>query len=106
MGTGLIVGIDDLRSLEPRQIEKKKSLKIYADDQSYSAIDRVFPYIVKRQNDVRKVSLVEFEIIEPMSLFNVCGLDVLPIPVIHGEDYRSLGEVVGCIYFRVYLWEC
>ncbi|KAB1222697.1 hypothetical protein CJ030_MR2G027552 [Morella rubra] len=60
-----------------------------------------FPYLVQKKlkegQEVRRVTQLDWKIIEENTEkpFVASGLEVVPLPVMHGEDYICLGFLFG-----------
>uniref|UniRef100_A0A453JLL5 Metallo-beta-lactamase domain-containing protein n=2 Tax=Aegilops tauschii TaxID=37682 RepID=A0A453JLL5_AEGTS len=65
------------------------------------SISQKFPYLVKKKlkegEEVRRVAQLDWRIIESdlQKPFTASGLQFVPLPVIHGEDYICLGFLFG-----------
>jgi len=98
-----IFGLDDIRSVQPPM--PQQPMDVYLSTECLGTVRRVFAYLFpdekpKAATDdkvavVRHVSSVAWNVIEYFKPFETCGLAILPIPVIHGEDMVSLGFIFG-----------
>ncbi|KAG8092883.1 hypothetical protein GUJ93_ZPchr0012g20086 [Zizania palustris] len=65
------------------------------------SIAQKFPYLVRKKlkegEEIRRVAQLDWRIIESdlHKPFTTSGLEFVPLPVIHGEDYVSLGFLFG-----------
>lgn len=84
-----VFGLDDIRPIN----FKHGAVNVYASDSTWSQIRRVFYYIFEAKHvggglpNINPLILNNFEALE------ICGLQVTPIPVVHGK-----GEVTA---FRI-----
>ena len=85
-----IMGLDDIRPFNFRQ---RESVRAYANANTAKAIRRVFSYIWDDQTQVGggKPQLALEEVVGP---FQHDGLEIIPIPVTHG-DWTILGFRIG-----------
>lgn len=84
----------------PEHMEKPEPTPIFCAQKTLDTMKRVFPYLVVEPEVVagvtRKVAQLSWHVIAPFEPFTINGdLQVTPIPVMHGEDYVSLGYVIG-----------
>jgi len=86
-----IFGLDDLRMWTQ---QNERPIDVYLSQATKDVISQVYPYLV----DVNKstggggVASINFHTFHPtFPIFNVAGLDFLPIEVFHGENYICLG---------------
>ncbi|KAK2989963.1 hypothetical protein RJ640_004126 [Escallonia rubra] len=95
-----VLGLDDIRFV---------LLLPQLDDVSDICIGVKFPYLVQKKlkagQEVRRVAQLEWRIIENDSKkpFVASGLELVPLPVMHGEDYICLGFLFGDKYRVAYL---
>ena len=90
-----IFGLDDIRTI---QGPDGLPMDVFLSQECFEVVARVFSYLLPSppsEGAVRKVSSVNFRIIEEFTPFEVCGLSLLPVPVMHGEDLRCLGFIFG-----------
>ncbi|XP_078433240.1 metallo-hydrolase/oxidoreductase superfamily protein isoform X2 [Wolffia australiana] len=97
-----ILGLDDIRLVQPfSPTNDIDPMPIYLTQHSMESIATKFPYLVPRKlkdgEEVRRVAQLEYRIIESdcEKPFTVSGLQFTPLPVMHGEDYLSLGFLFG-----------
>ena len=92
-----IFGLDDLRGVQDRMI--MTPIPIYLSSECMETITKVLGYLIPKpvQDDspTRTVASLKWNVIEPYIPLNVLGLDIIPIPVMHGEDMTSLGFIFG-----------
>ncbi len=77
-----LMGLDDVRPFNFRQ---KERIPIYASEGTLAAVRRCFPYIFdgeKKESNVPKLDAREID----GAPFDVCGLEFLPVPVLHGSQ--------------------
>ena len=89
-----LMGLDDIRPFNFRQ---RKSIVAYASHPTAKAIRRAFSYIWDDQSQIGggKPQLELIEIAEP---FAHDGIDIVPIPVTHG-DWTILGFRIGAFAY-------
>jgi phosphoribosyl 1,2-cyclic phosphodiesterase len=90
-----IYGLDDVRTL---QFRDSPPMQVYLSDECFSVVSERFPYLLPApvvDGAVRKVAAINFCTIQEYKAFDVCGLSVLPIPVMHGEDMKCMGYIFG-----------
>jgi phosphoribosyl 1,2-cyclic phosphate phosphodiesterase len=79
-----VFGLDDIRPFNFRQ----GPIPLYASESTWQGLRRVFFYIFEREHIGGGLPQLTPQVIE--GDFETCGLQVTPIPVIHGK-----GEVTG-----------
>lgn len=88
-----IFGLDDVRSL---QGPTSPPMNVFLTEECYNVVARMFPYLTPNSDlSGRKVSSISWLTIEQYSMFEVCGLPILPVPVMHGEDLKCMGFLFG-----------
>ena len=90
-----IFGLDDIRTL---QGPGSDSMDVFLSKDCFEVVARVFSYLLPApasEGAVRKVSSVSFRFIEEYQPFEVAGLTLLPVPVMHGEDLKCMGFIFG-----------
>lgn len=97
-----ILGLDDVRVVQPfSPTNDIDPTPIYLSQFAMDSICQKFPYLVKKKlkegEEVRRVAQLEWKIIESdiQKPFTTSGLEFVPLPVIHGEDYICLGFLFG-----------
>lgn len=92
-----VFGFDDLRIFSQRS---GKSLPIYGNENTITELKSVFSYVFRKtQEGGGKPQVTPIIIDKPVS---ICGVEVIPIPVFHGEipilGYRigNLGYITDC----------
>ncbi|KAJ6821790.1 putative hydrolase [Iris pallida] len=97
-----ILGLDDIRVVQPfSPTNDIDPTPIYVSQHSMDSIMDKFPYLVQKKlkegQEVRRVAQLDWKIIECdcEKPFLSSGLEFLPLPVMHGEDYVSLGFLFG-----------
>eukprot|EP01041_Mallomonas_annulata_P000560 gene560-1076_t len=97
-----IFGIDDIRAVQSDFLESP--MEVYLSDDCLKVVRRVFFYLFPKNSEaeskssnsvVRHVSNVRWNVIESYKPFVAAGLEVTPIPVMHGEDLQSMGFIFG-----------
>ncbi|XP_064972608.1 putative hydrolase C777.06c isoform X3 [Musa acuminata AAA Group] len=100
-----IFGLDDVRIVQsfipfspPNDIDPTP---IYATKFTMDSIAIKFPYLMnkmwKEGQEVTPIAQLDWKVIEsdPDKTFMASGLEFVPLPVLHGEDYVSLGFLFG-----------
>ncbi|MQL81707.1 hypothetical protein Taro_014171, partial [Colocasia esculenta] len=97
-----VLGLDDIRAVQPfSPTNDIDPTPIYLTQFSMDSISVKFPYLVPRKlregEEVRRVAQLDWRIIESdhKKPFTASGLQFVPLPVMHGEDYVSLGFLFG-----------
>ena len=129
-----LLGMDDIRSMQSfdETTLKAATVPVHVTERTLASMRAKFHYLVPKQVGSslatdsasrsaphtpaahsahagsviveRKVAQLDFEVIRPFVPFRTCGLEILPLPVMHGEDYVSLGFLFGkaasgaCLY--------
>ena len=92
-----IFGLDDIRCVQDRVI--KTPLNVYLSEECMQAVRQMLYYLVKdetaEQTQLRSVSNLKWNIVSPGRFVNICGLNILPLNVMHGEDMTSFGFIFG-----------
>ncbi|GBG73379.1 hypothetical protein CBR_g16093 [Chara braunii] len=98
-----ILGLDDVRDVQPRDPVSGRvlPLPVYLSATCMSHVAKQFPYLAMRHDPVtgdvpRRVSQLDWRIIEesPHVVYDVEGLLIRPLPVMHGEDLVALGFLI------------
>lgn len=97
-----VLGLDDIRAVQPYSPTNDiKPTPIYLTQFALESIALKFPYLIQKKlregQEVRRVAQLDWKIIESHieKPFIASGLQFVPLPVIHGEDYISLGFLFG-----------
>ncbi|CAL9104667.1 unnamed protein product, partial [Musa textilis] len=103
-----IFGLDDVRIVQSFIPFKCRSECFYFNVDpktillcSFNSIDIKFPYLMnkmwKEGQEVMPIAQLDWKVIEsdPDKTFMASGLEFVPLPVLHGEDYVSLGFLFG-----------
>lgn len=91
-------GLDDLRGLQApgRAVEP---LKVFVNEETLDAVRTTFPYLAlpppADATVKRWVASLAFPLIRPFEKFEAAGLELVPVPVVHGEDCICMGFVFG-----------
>jgi phosphoribosyl 1,2-cyclic phosphate phosphodiesterase len=88
-----ILGLDDVRVFYFRQ---KKPIPIYADAPCMDAIQRTFKYIFDGDYPFGGIARLDPRLIE--GPFEVEGLKVIPVPVVHGNQHILGFRINGVAY--------
>ncbi len=102
-----MMGLDDLRGFQQgvyghSKNSRSNALPVYISKNCFETIKMAFGYLVpkpkpKLLNDdgtkkvIRHVASLDFRTIEHFQPFVVAGLKMIPLPVIHGEDFICNG---------------
>lgn len=97
-----VLGLDDIRAIQPfSPTNDIDPTPIYLNQFSMDSIAVKFPYLVQKKlregQEVRRVAQLDWKIIESdlKKPFIASGLQFVPLPVMHGEDYVCLGFLFG-----------
>ncbi|XP_020599785.1 putative hydrolase C777.06c isoform X2 [Phalaenopsis equestris] len=97
-----ILGLDDIRGVQPfSPTNDIDPTPIYLTQYAMESVAEKFPYLVKKKlkegEEVRRVAQLDWRIIESdcKKPFISSGLEFVPLPVMHGEDYVCLGFLFG-----------
>ncbi|KAG9439386.1 hypothetical protein H6P81_019551 [Aristolochia fimbriata] len=97
-----VLGLDDIRAVQPfSPTNDIEPTPIYLNQFSMDSIGVKFPYLVQKKlkvgQEVRRVAQLDWRIIESSceKPFAASGIKFVPLPVMHGEDYISLGFLFG-----------
>uniref|UniRef100_A0A0D3HWR7 Metallo-beta-lactamase domain-containing protein n=1 Tax=Oryza barthii TaxID=65489 RepID=A0A0D3HWR7_9ORYZ len=97
-----ILGLDDVRIVQPfSPTNDIEPTPIYISQFAMNSIAQKFPYLVRKKlkegEEVRRVAQLDWRVIESdlQKPFVTSGLEFVPLPVIHGEDYVCLGFLFG-----------
>ncbi|XP_050232124.1 putative hydrolase C777.06c [Mercurialis annua] len=97
-----VLGLDDVRAVQPfSPTNDIDPTSIYLSQAAMDSIAVKFPYLIKKKlkegQEIRRVSQIDWKIIEEdcKRPFVASGLKFVPLPVMHGEDYISLGFLFG-----------
>jgi phosphoribosyl 1,2-cyclic phosphodiesterase len=92
-----IFGLDDLRGVQDRTI--MTPIPIFLSSECMEVITKTLGYLIPKpasdDSPTRTVASLKWNVIEPYVPLNVLGLNIIPIPVMHGEDMTSLGFIFG-----------
>ncbi|KDP38013.1 hypothetical protein JCGZ_04656 [Jatropha curcas] len=97
-----VLGLDDIRAVQP--FSPTNDIDPTAIHLSQSAMDSIavkFPYLIKKKlregQEIRRVAQLDWQIIEEdcQRPFVASSLQFVALPVMHGEDYVSLGFLFG-----------
>ncbi|KAM7500544.1 hypothetical protein LguiA_024958 [Lonicera macranthoides] len=97
-----VLGLDDIRTVQPYSPTNDiDPTPIYLTQHAMESIQVKFPYLVQKKmkagQEVRRVAQLDWKIIENdcKKPFVASGLEFIPLPVMHGEDYICLGFLFG-----------
>eukprot|EP00271_Cylindrocystis_brebissonii_P010587 TRINITY_DN2683_c1_g1_i1.p1 TRINITY_DN2683_c1_g1~~TRINITY_DN2683_c1_g1_i1.p1 ORF type:complete len:392 (-),score=20.24 TRINITY_DN2683_c1_g1_i1:369-1544(-) len=101
-----VLGIDDLRGVQPYdEFNRIAPMPVFLSRHCLESLKEKFDYLMPKPaptavvegNVIRRVTqLTWHEVLESTkSPFDVCGLQITPLPVMHGEDYVCLGFLFG-----------
>ncbi|KAJ1688245.1 hypothetical protein LUZ63_019635 [Rhynchospora breviuscula] len=97
-----VLGLDDIRVVQPfSPTNDIEPTPIYLTQFAMDSISVKFPYLatkkLKEGQEVRRVAQLDWRIIESNheKSFLCSGLEFVPLPVMHGEDYVCLGFLFG-----------
>lgn len=97
-----VLGLDDIRAVQPfSPTNEIDPTPIYLNQHAMDSLAVKFPYLVQKKlkaaQEVRRVAQLDWQIIENdcKKPFVASGLEFIPLPVMHGEDYVCLGFLFG-----------
>ncbi|KAF5757090.1 putative metallo-beta-lactamase, ribonuclease Z/Hydroxyacylglutathione hydrolase [Helianthus annuus] len=97
-----VLGLDDIRAVQPfSPVNEIEPTPIFLNQHAMDSLKVKFPYLVQKKlkagQEVRRVAQLEWKVIENdcKSSFVASGLELVPLPVMHGEDYVCLGFLFG-----------
>ncbi|XP_072952523.1 putative hydrolase C777.06c [Typha angustifolia] len=97
-----ILGLDDIRAVQPfSPTNNIDPTPIFLTQFALDSISQKFPYLMRKKpkegEEVRRVAQLDWRIIESNceKPFMSLGLEFVPLPVMHGEDYVCLGFLFG-----------
>ncbi|XP_073107759.1 putative hydrolase C777.06c [Elaeis guineensis] len=97
-----ILGLDDMRAVQAfSPTNDIDPTPVYLTQYAMDSIKTKFPYLMKKKlkegEEVRRVAQLDWKIIEGHcnKPFISSGLEFVPLPVMHGEDYICLGFLFG-----------
>lgn len=101
-----ILGLDDIRGLQKYGVDTP----VFLTTDTFETVRKAFSYLTDTPTPVpgapvvvRSIARLSWKMIEPWKSFQACDLDVIPIPVMHGEDYVSMGFEFGKAQRIVYI---
>ncbi len=79
-----VFGLDEVRRFN---VLMDTSIEVFADARTHEALRRVFPYILDRGQDPPESFVADLmpRLVEPLAPFDLFGLRVTPIPLLHGR---------------------
>ncbi|KAL1560473.1 putative hydrolase isoform X2 [Salvia divinorum] len=105
-----VLGLDDIRAVQPfSPINDINPTPVFLTQDSMESIAVKFPYLVQKKlkpgQEVRRVTQLNWKTIESdlTKPFMASGLQFVPLPVMHGEDYVCLGFLFGERYKVAYI---
>ncbi|XAR72507.1 hypothetical protein NMG60_11019174 [Bertholletia excelsa] len=105
-----VLGLDDIRAVQPYSPTNDiDPTPIYLTQEAMDSVGQKFPYLVQKKlregQELRRVAQLDWNIIESdcKKPFVALGLEFVPLPVMHGEDYVSLGFRFGEKYKVAYI---
>ncbi|KAL0398300.1 UNVERIFIED_CONTAM: putative hydrolase [Sesamum radiatum] len=105
-----VLGLDDIRTVQPFSATNDiDPTPIYLTQDAMQSIAVKFPYLVQKNlkpgQEIRRVAQLDWKTIENdcTKPFVASGLEFVPLPVMHGEDYVCLGFLFGKRYKVAYI---
>ncbi|XP_027915613.1 putative hydrolase C777.06c isoform X3 [Vigna unguiculata] len=96
------LGLDDIRAVQPfSPTNDIDPTPVYLTQRSMERMEKVFPYLVRKKQkegqEIRRVAQFCWNIVaeDCNQPFFASGLKLIPLPVMHGEDYICLGFLFG-----------
>ncbi|XP_061338490.1 putative hydrolase C777.06c isoform X2 [Gastrolobium bilobum] len=97
-----VLGLDDVRAVQPfSPTNDIDPTPIYLTQHSMDSMEKKFPYLVQKKHkegqEIRRVAQFCWNVIadDCNQPFFASGLKLIPLPVMHGEDYICLGFLFG-----------
>ncbi|KAG4398716.1 hypothetical protein AAZX31_08G097200 [Glycine max] len=97
-----VLGLDDVLAVQPfSPTNDIDPIPVYLTQHSMDSVEKRFPYLVQKKHkegqEMRRVALLCWNIIadDCNRPFFASGLKLIPLPVMHGEDYICLGFLFG-----------
>ncbi|KAL2474979.1 Metallo-hydrolase/oxidoreductase superfamily protein [Abeliophyllum distichum] len=97
-----VLGLDDIRAVQPYSPTNDiDPTPIYLSQDAMESIAMKFPYLARKKikpgQEIRRVAQLDWKIVENdcKKPFVASGLQFVPLPVMHGEDYVCLGFLFG-----------
>ncbi|KAL2494447.1 Metallo-hydrolase/oxidoreductase superfamily protein [Forsythia ovata] len=97
-----VLGLDDIRTVQPYSPTNDiDPTPIYLSQDAMESIAMKFPYLARKKlkpgQEIRRVAQLDWKIVENdcKKPFVASGLQFVPLPVMHGEDYVCLGFLFG-----------
>ncbi|XP_021647662.2 putative hydrolase C777.06c isoform X2 [Hevea brasiliensis] len=97
-----VLGLDDIRAVEPFSAKNDiDPTPVFLSQSTMDSIALKFPYLIKKKlrehTEIRRVAQLDWKIIEEdcRRPFVASGIQFVPLPVMHGEDYICLGFLFG-----------
>ncbi|PKI68070.1 hypothetical protein CRG98_011666 [Punica granatum] len=97
-----VLGLDDIRAVQPYSPTNDiDPTPVFLSQHSMNSITVKFPYLIKKKlkegQEVRRVAQLNWKVVEDNceKPFVASGLQFIPLPVMHGEDYVCLGFLFG-----------
>ncbi|OAY61225.1 putative hydrolase C777.06c [Manihot esculenta] len=97
-----VLGLDDIRAVQPFTANNDiDPTPVFLSQSAMDSITLKFPYLVRKKlrehQERRRVAQLDWKIIEEdfQRPFVASGIQFVPLPVMHGEDYVCLGFLFG-----------
>ncbi|KAJ7297864.1 hypothetical protein O6H91_Y032400 [Diphasiastrum complanatum] len=97
-----ILGLDDIRGVQPyNPFNMIEPMPVFLSRHTMDSVEMKFPYLVQKSlkegQEIRRVAQLQWHVIKSSSMasFEAAGLQFISLPVMHGEDYVSLGFLFG-----------
>ncbi|XP_022146510.1 putative hydrolase C777.06c [Momordica charantia] len=97
-----VLGLDDIRDVQPfSSTNEINPTPVYLTQDTMKSVAMRFPNLVNKGlregQEVRRVAQLDWKIIEDSyeKPFIASGLQFIPLPVMHGEDYVCVGFLFG-----------
>ena len=88
-----ILGLDDLRPLSFPRITGGGKVPLYATPETARTLQSVFKYVF--DDNYKYGHMAKVELREISGPFELLGLKVIPVPVMHGDDNQIIGFQIG-----------
>ncbi|KAL2631556.1 hypothetical protein R1flu_016242 [Riccia fluitans] len=93
------LGLDDIRGVQ--NSNDIQPMPVFVSRNTMDSMLERFPYLVEKKlkagQEVRRVAQLDWHVIQTScsTFFEAVGLEMVPLPVMHGEDCLSLGFLFG-----------
>ncbi|GAA6010398.1 hypothetical protein JCM11491_006304 [Sporobolomyces phaffii] len=95
-----ILGLDDLRGWTLRG-HIQPSIPIYCTQETFEGVSKAFPYLTNmgQATGGGDIPALAWHVIDPVAPFDLCGIQVVPLPVEHGKFFTTPPKPFLCSGF-------